>query len=144
MSAATPKELLEVVVYNHESLNHIHLIAAMTRAAMLWPKTAAPADPLPAADTARASHIQQLKHQHQPSSSGGSSEVTAIDRQQLERLMMQLVGPFVRALPDYSVREISTALRSYGHCGLRPPASMLEACVQELTSWDKMQQVIYQ
>jgi hypothetical protein len=134
MSADSPRELLERVVLNHQALDHTHIISALQRAAQLWPQTATPTHAGLGADRPRARHLQP---QQQPT--GG--EVALVGRQQLEKLMLQLSGPFIRALPDYSARDVSSALWSYARCNLQPPAELLRAAAHELCSWDKVQKV---
>jgi hypothetical protein len=143
MSSNNPRELLERVVGNHQLLDHTHIIAALQKAAQLWPQTATPAEAVPAADMAGAKHMQRQAAGDSSSRSSGTaaSEVKLIGRHQLERLMLQLSGPFIRALPDYSAREITSALWCYAKCGLQPPPEMLQAAIDNLCSWDKLQRV---
>lgn len=124
-------------MFNHEHLNHTHIITALQRATQLWPQTAAPQETDPGSDRPGARHLQQ-----QAGSSGASrGQVQLVGRQQLEKLMLQLSGPFIRALPDYSARDIASALWSYAMCHLQPPAELVHAALQELYAWDKLQEV---
>jgi hypothetical protein len=108
MSAENPAELLQAVVLHHQLLNPVHIAAALNQAAALWPKTSIsePALVMPADQ-------QQGQQQSATATSAGSSIPSTVGRQQLERLMLQLAGPFLRALPHYSCREICTGLWAY-------------------------------
>jgi hypothetical protein len=136
-SSSSPRELLERVVANHAAMKPSHIIAVMQRATQLWPQTGAPAETTPAAERPRAKHMPA----GQPAGRSSSSDPPLVGRQQLERLMLQLSKPFVRALPDYSAREVAGALWCFAKCGLQPPAEMMQAALQELCSWDKVQKV---
>jgi hypothetical protein len=137
LSADTPRELLERVVLNHQQLDHTHIITALQRATQLWPHTAAPAGAVPAPGRRGATHWQQ----QQAPGEGGGGHVETVGRQQLAKLMLQLSGPFIRALPDYSGNDIASGLWCYSKCGLQPPAELIHASIQDLCSWDKLQQV---
>lgn len=142
MSASNPRELLENVVGNHQLLDHTHIIAALQKATQLWPQTATPAEAVAGADRAGAKHMQRQAAGNSSSSrSTAASEVKVVGRHQLERLMLQLSGPFIRALPDYSAHDVTSALWCYAKCGLQPPPEMLQASIDHLCSWDKLQRV---
>jgi hypothetical protein len=137
MHAEGPRDLLTLVVRHHGDLNHIHIVAALNRAAELWKGTATPGF-VAAATRAGATHMQDDDGADGVSGGDGG---TLVGRQQLEKLMQQLAGPFVRALPQLNAREVASGLWSYAHCGLQPPPELLSACVQDLCSWDKLRQV---
>jgi hypothetical protein len=141
MSASNPRELLEAVVGNHQLLDHTHIIAALQRATQLWPQTATPAEAVAGADRAGAKHMGRQTAGSSSSRGPAASEVKFIGRHQLERLMLQLSGPYVRALPDYSAHDVTSALWCYAKCGLQPPPEMLQASINHLCSWDKLQGV---
>lgn len=123
-TAQTPSELIKLFVRNVESINHIHVIAALTRAANLWDKTG-----LPAAATTDTPSSSTTTQQHQE---------TDVQRQQLQQLLQHLTGPFMRGMPYYQGREISSGLWAYARCGQPVPDGVIAAAAQQLSSWDTL------
>jgi hypothetical protein len=140
MQAGSPRDLLQLVVQHSAQLNAIHIVAALNRAAKLWKQTATPGS-VPAPAQPGATHLRAHAARDGAAAAADSSGGKLVGRQQLEVLMGQLSGPFVRCLPELGVREVSSGLWSYAVCGMRPPPALLAACVQQLCSWDKLQQV---
>ncbi|KAF8071056.1 rsuA [Scenedesmus sp. PABB004] len=114
--AEAPRDLVALVVAAAPRLNHIHVVAALRRAAALWPSTAAP----PAGDGG-AGPAEQL-----------------VARQQLHALVEGLSGPLGRALPRCSVEDVAGVLSAYAHCGLAPPPELAAAAAAR-AAWGELQ-----
>jgi type IV secretory pathway VirB2 component (pilin) len=70
MKVKAPQQLLELVAQNSAALNRIHIVAALNKAAELWPSAVT-------------------------GTSGADSEMV-LGRQQLQQLVKMLAGPFAR------------------------------------------------
>jgi hypothetical protein len=70
MKVQTPQQLLELVAHHSAELNRIHVVAALNKAAELWPSAA--------------------------SGTTGADSEQVLGRQQLQHLVDMLAGPFAR------------------------------------------------
>jgi hypothetical protein len=70
MKAETPQQLLELVVQHSASFNRIHVVAALNKAAELWPSAG--------------------------QGTAGADSEKVLGRQQLQHLVTMLAGPFAR------------------------------------------------
>jgi hypothetical protein len=112
--SGSSQEVLSVLKQHGKRFNHIHVAATLTHAARL-------------AANAQKALQGSLNPKLKPAVPRGPPELS---QRQLQQLMVQLSGPFIRNLGSYSSREISNCLWSFAKLQLQPPPELLPAIAE--------------